>query len=921
MLQEKEIHTLKNLLPKGQVFTDAASLISYEVDAGLDRGKPEGIVFPHNAADVVQLVRWAAANNVPLVARGAGTGLSGGAVAERGGLIVEFSRMNHILSIDEYGRSAVVEPGTINLLLDEQVKQKGLYFPPDPASQRASTIGGNVAENSGGPHCFKYGVTTNYVTGMRVVLADGRLVQIGGVALDYPTYDLTGLITGSEGMLALITAIDVRLVRNPPAIKTMLAVFDSVEQAGTAVSAIIAAGLVPATMEMMDQKIIRIVEAFAHAGLPIEAEAILIIEVDGYAASLDNQFDEISSILLTRGGRDLRIARTEEERNQIWFARKSAAGAVTRLTPSYYTVDITVPRSRLVETLSEVNAICDRYNLRVGYVFHAGDGNLHPLVLIPDNQDRALMERVHHAGREMVEVAVSKGGSLSGEHGVGIEKRAFMSLMHNADELAAMLDIKRAFDPTALLNPGKIFPTPQPKDKEPIHSHTTNGKASHTKLPTSKLFTPATAEEAAAGLVALAAARQKVYIRGSVGTENTNDAAIVLSTTALQGVKTYAPDDLSITVGAGTSLADVQSFLAADHKQVPLVSPWPTATIGGLIAANVNAPLRMRYGAIRDLVLCATVVLADGRVLRTGRPVIKNVAGYDLTKAFVGSHGTLGLITDVTLKLVIQPRTRRTLLLPVENLGQGLLLARKLSPMALVASAIVLYKGTVEGIPGSGSTYTLAYTAEGTPTDVETELSNVRQTARAMGGAQPNEVETPSGNDIWAALVGNTPEMVIQSAPSTRPVILSEPLALSAANGAAKNLSIQVIVRVGVPPKDLPTYINDQAALLNTGTFLADIANGLLYAMLAPHGVQEAASWLEQLRQPALALDGYAMVMNMPGTPEIPATSYHTLDRWGYQPQAIDVMQRLKAQWDPQGIFPAEFLNASQAVPNTASRL
>ncbi len=908
MLQEKEIRTLKNLLPKGQVFTDAASLISYEVDAGLDRGKPEGVVFPHSAADVVQIVRWAAANGVPLVARGAGTGLSGGAVAERGGIIVEFSRMNHILSIDEHGRSAVVEPGLINLLLDEQVKQKGLYFPPDPASQRASTIGGNVAENSGGPHCFKYGVTTNYVTGMRVVLAGGRLVQVGGAALDYPAYDLTGLITGSEGMLALMTAIDVRLVRNPPAIKTMLAVFDSVEQAGTAVSAIIAAGLVPATMEMMDQKIIRIVEDFAHAGLPIEAEAILIIEVDGYAASLDSQIDEISSILLTHGGRDLRIARTEEERNQIWFARKSAAGAVTRLTPSYYTVDITVPRSRLVETLSEVNAICDRYNLRVGYVFHAGDGNLHPLILIPDNQDRALMERVYHAGREMVEVAVSKGGSLSGEHGVGIEKRVFMSLMHNADELAAMLDIKRAFDPNALLNPGKIFPTPRPKDQEPVQPGTPNVEISHGKLPTGKLFTPATAEEAAAGLVALTDARQKVYIRGSIGTENTNDAGIVLSTAALQGVKTYAPDDLSITVGAGTSLADVQSFLAADHKQVPFVSPWPTATIGGLIAANVNAPLRMRYGAIRDLVLCATVVLADGRVLRTGRPVIKNVAGYDLTKAFVGSHGTLGLITDVTLKLIIQPRTRRTLFIPichsepqrriypVDNLGQALVLARKLLPMALVASAIVLCKGTVEGMPNNANTlYTLAYTVEGIPADVETELSAVRQTVRQMGGSVPCEVEAPTGSDLWAAMLRNTREMFTLSGG-------------------------QVIVRVGVPAKDLPAYMNDQAPLLNTSTFLADMGSGLLYTMLPPHDVQgalEPAAWLEQLRRPALALDGYAMVMNMPA---MPADWYHTLDRWGYQPEAIDVMQRLKAQWDPQGIFPGEFLNASHAVPRAASR-
>jgi FAD/FMN-containing dehydrogenase len=685
-----------------------------------------------------------------------------------------------------------------------------------------------------------------------------------------------------------MTAIDVRLVRNPPAIKTMLVVFDSVEQAGTAVSAIIAAGLVPATMEMMDQKIIRIVEDFAHAGLPIEAEAILIIEVDGYAASLDRQLDEISSILLAHGGRDLRIARTEEERNQIWFARKSAAGAVTRLTPSYYTVDITVPRSRLVETLSEVNAICDRYNLRVGYVFHAGDGNLHPLVLIPDNQDKALMERVHHAGREMVELAVSKGGSLSGEHGVGIEKRDFMSLMHNADELAAMLDIKRAFDPHALLNPGKIFPTPRPNDEKRVL------KASHGKRPTGKLFMPATAEEAATGLVALADARQRVYIRGSARTEDANDAGIVLSTAALQGVKTYAADDLYITVGAGTSLADVQSFLAPDHKQVPFVSPWPTATIGGLIAANVNAPQRMRYGAIRDLVLCATVVLADGRMLRTGRPVIKNVAGFDLTKAFVGSYGTLGLITDVTLKLIIQPRTRRTLLLPMENLGQGLVLARKLLPMALVASAIVLCKGTVEGMQGSA--YTLAYTVEGTPADVETELSAVRQTAHAMGVSVPNEVEAPSGSELWAALLGHTREMFTLSG--------------TLSGGEV----IEVIVRVGVPAKDLAAYINDQAAPLNTGTFLADIGNGLLYALLTPHDVHQAASWLEQLRQPALALDGYAIVMDMP------IDGYHTLDRWGYQSQAIDVMQRLKAQWDPRGIFPGEFLYSSHTVSSAASR-
>jgi D-lactate dehydrogenase (cytochrome) len=459
-LKEHELQSLKKLLPKGQVFTDRASLVSYEVDAGLDRGMPEGIVFPNSADDVQRIVLWAAEHSVPLIARGAGTGLSGGAVADQGGIIVEFSRMKQLLDIDEHGRSAMVEPAMINLLLDEQVKLKNLYFPPDPASQRASTIGGNVAENSGGPHCFKYGVTTNYVIGLDVVLADGRIARVGGRALDYPAYDLCGLITGSEGMLALMTAITVRLVRNPPAVKTLLAVFDSVEQAGIAVSAIIAAGLVPATMEMMDQKIIRIVEPFAHAGLPTEAQAILIIEVDGYPASLDSQIAEVAHILEVHSGRDLRIASTAEERNQIWFARKSAAGAITRLAPAYYTVDITVPRSRLTEMLFEINQICDRYELGVGYVFHAGDGNLHPLVMIPDPEDRHLIERVHQAGREMVELAVAKGGSISGEHGIGIEKRQYMPLMFTDAELAAMWDIKQAFDPQNLLNPGKVFPLP-----------------------------------------------------------------------------------------------------------------------------------------------------------------------------------------------------------------------------------------------------------------------------------------------------------------------------------------------------------------------------------------------------------------------------------------------------------------------------
>src|SRR5579859_5286453 len=514
MLNKQEIQSLESLLQRGQVFTDTASLLTYEVDAGVDRGMPDGVALPHSARDVARIVCWAAEHAVPLVGRGAGTGLSGGAVAEHGGLIVEFSRMNRVLDVDVYGRSAIIEPGLINLRLDEQVRASGLYFPPDPASQRASTIGGNVSENSGGPHCFKYGVMTNYVTGMQVVLADGRIVQVGGRALDYPEYDFCGVLTGSEGMLALMTAIDVRLVRNPPGIKTMLAVFDSVEQAGVATSAVIAAGLIPATMEMMDKKIIAIVEAWLHIGLPTEAAALLIIEVDGYPASLEKQIEEVATILRDNGGHDLRVAASEEERNSIWLARKSAAGAIARLAPAHYTVDITVPRSRLTETLLEVNEICERYNLPVGHVFHAGDGNLHPLILIPDAQDEEYMQRVRASGREMVEVAVRKDGSLSGEHGVGIEKRAFMSLMFNETELSTMLDIKHVFDPRNLFNPGKIFPVSSQAGavqqkvavegrREPIN------------------FAPTTTEEAAQTLMACTNAGQKVRIVGKAIKEDT----------------------------------------------------------------------------------------------------------------------------------------------------------------------------------------------------------------------------------------------------------------------------------------------------------------------------------------------------------------------------------------------------------------
>ena len=853
MLQTTVLQSLNTLLPEGQVFTDVATLLTYEVDAGLDRGQPDAVVFPRTAEEVTRIVQWAAKHNVPLVARGAGTGLSGGAVAERGGIIVEFARMNRILELDTLGRSVVTEPAMINLRLDEQVKKHGLYFPPDPASQRASTIGGNVSENSGGPHCFKYGVTTNYITGLDVVLANGRQVRIGGRALDYPEYDLCGLITGSEGMLALITSISARLLRNPPGVKTMLAIFDSVERAADAVSAIIAAGLIPATMEMMDQKITRMAEPYAHAGLPLDAGAILIIEVDGYPASLDAQILEIEAILQKQGVREVRIARNEEERYKIWLARKSVAGAITRLTPSYYTVDITVPRSRLREILAQVDPICEKYDLPVGHLMHAGDGNLHPMILIPNPRDAELMKRVHAAGREMVMCCVEMDGSLTGEHGVGIEKREFMSLMHNEAELRAMNDVKQAFDPANILNPGKVFPTASTYET-PFADHTNQDKITEKSIPPTSPFIPTSAEEAARGLLAYSHAKRRIHIGNDVST--TSDA--ILSTQGLQGIKTYAPDDLYITVGAGTPLAEIHAFLAERGKYLPLASPWPHTTIGGLVATNSNAPLRMRYGAIRDLVLYTTVALADGRIIRTGRPIVKNVAGYDLTKVFIGSRGTLGLLTDVTLKFFTQPRAQRTLLVTTTNIVDALNWTKALLPVALTASAILLCKDY--DTSDMSRHYSLYYTAEGLIEDVQAELDQVREVLRVVDASNVQEVES-TGTDIWST-----------------------------------QLAQGTVVRVGVPAKDVAVYIQENSEVVESGRFVADMSSGCLYAIKTIGDVAETSSWLATLLQPALLRDGYACVMH---TQEGILRS----ESLSNQSQLLDVLARLKKGWDPAGIL------------------
>jgi glycolate oxidase len=431
----------------------------YSYDGSIDRAQPEAVVLPTTTAEVATVLRICAEHAVPMTARGTGTGLSGGAIPAEGGVLLCTARMNRIVSIDRQSRRAVVQPGVVNVHLSEAVKQYGLYYVPDPSSQRACSIGGNVAENAGGPHTLLHGVTTNHVLGIELVLMGGEVVRLGGDAVDTPGYDLVGLVTGSEGTFGVVTEITVKLTPLSPAVRTMLAIFSTVEQAGNAVSGIIAAGVVPAALEMMDNLPIQAVEDAYHAGYPRDAGAVLLIEIEGPAQGLDEPAAAIVAMCEAAGAREVRTAQSARERTLLWAGRKGAFGALGRISPDYYTMDGVIPRSTMPEVLRRVADVARQYQLTICNVFHAGDGNLHPLILF-DAEEPGTIERVRAAGDEILAVCAAMGGSLSGEHGIGMEKNNVMHLIFSESDMNLMKTVRLAFDPQGLCNPGKVFPTP-----------------------------------------------------------------------------------------------------------------------------------------------------------------------------------------------------------------------------------------------------------------------------------------------------------------------------------------------------------------------------------------------------------------------------------------------------------------------------
>ena len=453
------MRALHDVVGRERVFTHPADLLAYEYDGSVLSAIPDLVVFPTSTEEVSGFMRVAARFGVPIIARGSGTGLSGGAITPIGGIVVAMSKMRRILSIDLDNRVAVVEPGVINLDVTKAVEKDGYFYAPDPSSQSACSIGGNVANNSGGVHTLAFGVTTNHVLGLELVLPDGSVVQLGGRGPDEPGFDLVGLAVGSEGTLGIVTKITVRLMRRREAVRTMLGIFETVEEASQAVADIIASGIGPTSLEMIDRLTVEAVEPAVHAGLPPDAGAVLLIEVEGVRELQDRSASIVEDLCRRNSAREVRTARTEEERQRYWAARKGAFGAMGRLAPNYFLHDAVVPRSQLPHIMHQVLEIAQRYGIRVANVFHAGDGNLHPL--IPYNAlEPGETDRVMKAGEEMLAACVSVGGTLRGEHGIGFEKNNYMPWIFTAVDLAAQHRLKDAFDPEGRMNPFKVFPTP-----------------------------------------------------------------------------------------------------------------------------------------------------------------------------------------------------------------------------------------------------------------------------------------------------------------------------------------------------------------------------------------------------------------------------------------------------------------------------
>lgn len=903
------VRDLRTHLGAENVLWAASDLVVYECDGyTIEKNRPEAVVFPRATKQVAEVVKLCNRHQVPLVPRGAGTSLAGGCLPLGGGVVMMLTRLKQIVQIDLRNRFAIVEAGVPNIQLNRALAGTGYHYAPDPSSQGASTIGGNVATNAGGPHTLKYGVTVNHVLGVEVVLGDGSVVQLGPV--EQPgELDLTGVLVGSEGTLGIVTKTWVRLTPNPQDYRAMRAIFDTVDDATNAISDIIGAGMIPAAMELMDQGIVAAVEEAYHFGFPLDAGAIVVIELDGLSAGMDEQQRRIVEFCHKWRAREVLEATTAKERELLWKCRKMSVGAVGRLSPSYCIQDGVVPRTRLPHILRRITEIAAKYQVRIVNVAHAGDGNVHPILLF-DERDKEEVSRVLAAGNELLEECVACGGSVTAEHGIGVEKLAFMSRLFSPPDLEAMTRVHRAMNPTGRLCPGKLLPSRDPlghaeatQPSEPgRHGPVlTNSQVVPARTDTRSPFAllPLTETIAVAepsGVLDLVRQASQtatpIYPIGGGTTlahgTHPRKPGLGLSLANLNRLIDYPARDLTITVEAGMTIASLARHLAAEGQRLPIDVPQPErATIGGVVACNLSGPRRYRWGTIRDYVIGFNAVDGTGMPFVGGGRVVKNAAGYNMCRLIAGSYGTLGLITQVTLMVKPMPETT-----------------------ALVACSVADYDMAERLLAALVRTKTL-------PSAIEWLVGPVWQSALEVGACRPDSGPTrPSSEGLGQLVVGFEGTKVevdwmvgeLQShwqqlgVATTGTVIgdQAEPLWNCFTEFAAVLVDGQspVLAEINVLPGAVVETLRHVRQLDSKCSVLAHAGSGVLRVQFSLKPEEAVAAIVRRLRPAVAAGGGAAAILAYPAdlalTPE---------EVWGTTSDGRSVRESIQRQFDPRGIL------------------
>lgn len=990
------IEKLISTLGRERVLTKPSELLVYECD-GLPQHKhaPRAVVFPETTEETSQILRTLSQEGAHFTARGAGTGLSGGAVALGGGVIVELARMRRILKIDAENRLAVVQTGLVNSELSRKLAAYGLHYAPDPSSQASCTIGGNIAENAGGIHCLKYGVTVDHVLSARVVLSNGEIVELGGACGESPGFDLLGVFVGSEGTFGVATEATLRLTPNPQAVRTLLADFTDINSASRAVSSIIAEGVIPAALEMVDGATIHAVEASVFAaGLPLDAEAALLVELDGLEAGLDAETARVEAICREHGARSCKRAANEAERKRLWAARKGAFGAMGRLAPDVMIQDAVVPRSRLPEVLAETYRVGAKHRLKLANVFHAGDGNLHPFISF-DSRDPDEALRVKEAGREIMEACVRAGGTITGEHGVGFDKSEYLPLIFTEETLGAMLDVRAAFDPEGFCNPGKIIPalkgcgearavakaktngkgaiddgrdrtrrsTRAAKHEEaaslssssmvessrdisaakasPLYSRTLASRASEErsapqsfdeeafdalativgdanvelrdacgsneeqsellergptpaegfrerKIEKGKVcvVSPGSYEEACEVLRFAHERRMKV---SPVGGETFTDAGspprpvnVVIKTARLSKIVSHEPADLVATAQAGAALSHLNAELALTGQWLPLDPPDDgRATLGGVAATGLAGPHALSYGPARSHILGMTVALSDGRLIRVGGRVVKNVAGYDLTKLFTGSFGALGLILELTFKLRPLPPARATLIARSENLRPLFENARAVYSARLSPAAAEIFSPALASI-------VLDEEGDGAPHSSFHALA-----LRFMGARETVEWQAAKAKEILSSSCDVSDSISLRDDDSF----------WRRAQTHAARQTREIVWRARALPTELEAFVADRVTEIekNSGdaVWQAGACDGRLrvWESMNDENFEDVASRFLKVREAARRAGGHLVIER------VPVEIKNIADAWGVGEKQSALMRRVSESLDPFGSF------------------